>query len=102
MIEKPEVGQLIDYVKSKGKAGSRTVEILSKNYKFLTAFQTEVGYELLKDLCSRHETLLGKVSDMEVTDAEKMEYKVVKDLILKWSDRISAYYGAVKTVNDSK
>ena len=99
LFDRPEVNKYMDYVRTKGRQGDRTVEILKNNEAFLLSFNTQVGFELLKDLCSKHEELLTKISKIEATDADKMEYKVVHDMIAKWSDRINSYIKAVDTIN---
>ena len=100
-MERPDVAKLIDYARTKGRKGQQTIEILGKNYKFLNSFNTEIGYELLKDLCEMHENLLTKISKLEATDDDRRLYKVVLDLIGKWSDRINSYNEAVKKVQES-
>lgn len=99
LFDRPEVSKYMDYVRTKGHQGDRTVEILKNNEPFLLSFNTQIGYELLKDLCGKHEDLLDKISRLDVTDAEKMEFKVVSDMINRWANRINSYIRAVETIN---
>jgi hypothetical protein len=99
LFNRPEVQKYMDYVRTKGRSGDRTVEILKDNEAFLASFNTQIGFELLKDLCGKHEELLNKISRLDADVNDRVEYKVVKDLIIKWSDRINAYIKAVDTIN---
>ena len=89
----------IDYVRTKGRSGDKTVEILRENTSFIEAINTQIGFELLKELCSKHEEILMKISKLTATDIDRMEYKVVYDLILRWGAHINAYNKAVDTIN---
>jgi len=102
MIEKPQVDKLIEYVKTRGKSGERTIKILGKNFRFLSAFNTELGEQILSDVVSMH----SEVSDIIITKGETPELRakinVLGEIINKWSDKINGYYEALKRVDESK
>ena len=82
----------LDYLKTRGgAAGGRTLRILGENLKFIDALNTEIGFELLKDLVERHESLLMKIGKVEATDEEKIEYKLCQHMINRWAGRIATY-----------
>ena len=83
--------QLADYLKRKGRAGSQTLSVLGKSQPFMEAIKSEIGQQLLKDAVGLHESLLFKVADLTATPEETMEYRAVRKIILKWSDRIALY-----------
>jgi len=80
------------------KHGERTLSLLGQYQGFIAAIGTEIGKELLRDLIREHELLLTKVADLDVTDEEKMQYKVVRRMLLTWGDRITAYETKLKEV----
>ncbi len=95
----PEQEKLINYIKTRGNTGNRTLEILGKNLKFIDALNTEVGLELLKDLVSMHEETFQKVASLDATDADKIKYKLLQSLINRWAIHIAHYLEAVERVS---
>jgi len=83
--------QLADYLKRKGRAGSQTLSVLGKYQPFIEAINSEIGQQILKDAIGLHESLLFKVADLTATPDETMEYKAIRKIILKWSERIATY-----------
>jgi hypothetical protein len=81
----------LDLLKEKGKAGARTLEILGKNYEFLRVFNTEVGYEILKDACAMHSDALNKISEFTATDEDKATFKAIQKIIFRWAKRLNDY-----------
>ena len=102
MIERPEVDKLIDYVKARGKSGERTIKILGKNLKFLSAFNTEIGTEVLSDVVSMHSQAAEEIIVKGETPELRAKIIVLNELINKWSDKINAYQEALKRVVESK
>ena len=98
----PDGNKLIDYVKTRGKRGQRTIEILGRNLKFLDAFNTPVGFEILKDLCQMHEQMFDKIAALTASDEDKIRYKVLQELINRWSESIAAYYSTLEVVEKVK
>lgn len=83
--------QFANFLRKRGKYGQQTIEVLNKHMPFVEAIETEIGRELLKDAVGLHEALLMKVADLTATPEETMEYKAVRKILLKWSERIAAY-----------
>ncbi len=83
--------QVIKFLREKRKRGAQTLSVLGKYAPFMQAIQSEVGAELLRDLNTRHEELLTKISNLDATDADRAEYKAVRDLILRYCDKITRY-----------
>lgn len=81
-----------DYLKKMSSSKARNLSILGRQGAFVMALNTELGSMLLQDLIEKHSVLLAKVGDLQATDAEKMEYKVVQELIATWSQKIDDYY----------
>jgi hypothetical protein len=90
-VQTAEKDKYLDYLKTKGKAGARTLEILGKNYEFLKVFNTTIGYEVLKDVCQMHEESLNKIAELKSTDEDKITYRVLQKLINRWSKRLFDY-----------
>jgi hypothetical protein len=86
------------YLGRAGKHGERTLSLLGQYQGFISAIGTEIGKELLKDLVKEHEILLNKVADLEATDEEKMQYKVVRKMLVAWGDRITNYESKLKEI----
>ncbi len=81
-----------------GRRGQSTLAILGKYRPFIDAMESDIGCTLLADLIASHDALLDKIASIEATDEEKAEYKVTKNLIYKWSDRIATYYGTINQI----
>lgn len=73
--------------------GMKTLESLKNDLTFIDVFNTQVGYELLKDLVNAHDMLLSIISDpdKEATIVQKAEYKIVRAMIKSWASRIERY-----------
>ena len=90
----------LDYLKTRGgAAGSRTLKILGENLKFIDALNTDLGFELLKDLVERHETLMMKIGKIDATDEDKIEYKLCQHMINRWASRIKTYQETYQKVD---
>ena len=77
--------------------GNKTLESLATDLTFIDVFNTKIGKELLKDLLSQHNLLLNLIADpeVEVTVAQRSEYKVCRHLIVTWAGRIERYLKSV-------
>jgi len=95
----PERDKMIQLLKDRSKRGSDFREILMRQKEFSDAFNTPIGFELLKDLLAKGEELLKKISEDTATADEKKEYKIVKDMTLLWAKRIDAYQKNIITLN---
>ena len=77
---------------------AQSLEILGQLMPFNDACQSEVGIELLADLRQRYDSLLMKIAKIEATDKDKLEYEVVRDMLAKWTNRITLYNKKAKEV----
>jgi hypothetical protein len=91
---------LAGYLRLTGKAGSRTLHVLGKYQSFTAAIASPVGREILNDAIQRHDKLLDRVASLDATDIEKAEYKALREVILRWSEKIVAYEANLKSLND--
>ena len=89
-----------EFVRTFGKRAEKTLSTLGKDLNFITAINTPVGEELLKDLVSEYHRLLDRVASLDCSDDEKARYKVVRDLIARWSQKIAEYENRVDFVKD--
>ena len=81
-----------DYVKRhNAKSCTRIMSVLGKKQPFYQAIRTEIGRELLKDMIMKLEQLLEKAINDDITEKEKAEYRVLKELSETWAIRIHAY-----------
>lgn len=64
---------------------------LSIQYKFIEAISSPLGLEILKDLSVMTDKLLDKIIAEEATVQEKAEFRVCKDILVRWGSRIKAY-----------
>jgi len=87
----PSLDDIQKFLAKTGKRGARTLSMLGQLSGFITALQTEVGFELLKDDVARHDALFVKIYNMEADDKEKAEFRVLKDRLQVTVKRISLY-----------
>ena len=73
---------------------------LGKLLPFMEAIETTLGKELLADLVDKRGKHLDKISKVECKDEEKVEFKVVSELLAKWSNRVTQYYKLSKEVDE--
>jgi hypothetical protein len=98
--DNPDPIKVLEYIRIHGKRGMASVDILSKGLHFLDAWNTMVGFELLCDLVKRHGELLEKIVAVEdPTKEERVEYKILTDLIHKWAAKIAKYNQAMREIN---
>jgi hypothetical protein len=93
--------QLANYLKSTGRTGSRTIQVLGKYQSFMDAIGSSLGQEILADAIKRHDMLLDRIASLDATDGEKGEYKALREVILRWSEKIAVYEANLKNLNDS-
>lgn len=70
---------------------NRLLSILGKHHDFYEAYNTKVGQELLKDLMAKMDMLLGKLVDGQITEEERLEYKICREIFDAWMKRIKIY-----------
>lgn len=86
------------YLAKMRRRGERTLSLLGQYQDFISAMNTTVGRELLADLVREHEGLLDKISNLNATDEEKMQYQVVRRILLAWSGKIAAFENKIQEI----
>jgi len=94
----PTREEVDSYLAKMRKRGERTLSLLGQYNDFVTAVNTPIGRELLADLVREHEGLLDKISGLGATDEDKMQYQVVRRLLLAWSSKIAAFENKVQEI----
>lgn len=94
-----------NYTKKHGSQScARIMSVLGKKQPFYEAIRTDIGQELLKDVIQKMEILLEKaiVDDPTnpMTDADKAEYRVLKNLAETWANRIHSYRGKIQKLKE--
>lgn len=90
------------FLKKEGKHGERVLATLGKNSQFLNAISTPLGQELLKDSVARLEVLLEKIVNEQAEPKELAEYRVLRDLIYTWAERITKYVADLNKIKGGK
>jgi len=98
MIPYPTREEVDSFLGKMRKRGERTLSLLGQYNEFIVAMNTTVGRELLSDLVREHEGLLDKISGLEATEEEKMQYKVVRRMLLAWSGKIAAFENKIQEI----
>lgn len=80
------------------KRGERTLSLLGKQQEFIKAMSSDIGQQILNDLIQEHELLLDKIASIKATDEEKMQYKVVRQMLMLWSNRLAAFTDLIKEI----
>jgi hypothetical protein len=96
--DSPDPRKIMEYVRTRGVQGKKSIEILSKGLHFVDVFNTDMGFQLLCDLVMMHSQLLEKICSLEATDNDKIEYKICEELIFRWSRKIKAWEDEIKKV----
>lgn len=88
----PTLKDFQEYINKVGRAqANKVIEILGEQNQFYEAFNTPIGRELLKDAVNRVDELNRKIWKEEENDMERAEFRVLKQLIGRWSKKIDAY-----------
>jgi hypothetical protein len=91
--------QLTDYLKRTGRSGVRTLSTLGYFQPFVEAINSPIGKELLKDALAVSDSLLIKIGDLSATPEETMQYKAMRAILVRWSERISRYEQSLDKLN---
>jgi len=84
------------------KRGVKVLTVFRDNKNFCDAINTEIGFELLKDLTAQEDNLLMKIADNKASEKEKVKYEVIKELINTWSIRVKTTENLAKKINEGK
>ena len=78
-MNEPTSEQAIEFIAKYGRRASLTVNKLGGLVPFITAMNSSVGRELLKDDVDRMDVLLEKVYQETANDQEKAEFRYLRD-----------------------
>jgi len=85
---------LTNYLKMNSTIKQQSFSILKQYQPFVDAISTEIGQKLLSDLIDMHTKSLQKITSLEATESDKIEYKILTELIKRWSSYITSYENA--------
>ncbi len=88
------------YLKKMGKHGMSTLSTLGKLQPFAECIESDFGKVLLGDLISRHEELLDKVAEVKATEEDKIEFRIVKKILLDFAAKINLYNNRVEAIKE--
>jgi hypothetical protein len=86
------------YLKLMGRHGMQTLSTLGKLQPFAECMESDLGKTLLGDLIGRHEELLDKIAELESTEEDRMEFRVVKRIIMDFASKINLYNNRVEVI----
>ena len=94
--------QVNSYLLKNKKRGEVALSLLGQYQGFINAWNTEVGKEILGDLVTRYETILKAIAELTATDAQKIEFTVVKTLLTTYGDKVDKYYHLINDIKTNK
>ena len=94
--------QVNSYLLKNKKRGEVALSHLGQYQGFINAWNTEVGKEILGDLVTRYETILKAIAELTATDAQKIEFTVVKTLLTTYGDKVDKYYQLINDIKTNK
>ena len=94
--------QVNSYLLKNKKRGEVALSLLGQYQGFINAWNTEVGKEILGDLVTRYETILKAIAELTATDAQKIEFTVVKTLLTTYGDKVDKYYQLINDIKTNK
>lgn len=84
--------QVIDnFVANNGERANKILTILGKNQPFIDAITSEIGQELMKDAVIMTEDILMKIADEKASELERAEYRALRKIISRWTERINLH-----------
>ena len=89
------------FVAKEGKKAQRTLSILGKNEQLLKAINTPIGRELLNDAVVNIDRLLEKIINEDADEKDRADYRALRTLTLKWTEKIHAYQDALHKVKNT-
>ena len=88
------------FMKKHGRMSTQTLAVLNKQHDFYEAFTTPIGQELTKDLMIRMDRLGAKMVEGTVSEEERLEYKVCREMFSEWMKRIKVYLVHAKKIRE--
>ena len=92
--------ELDAFVRRHGKISLQTLSVLGKHHDFHEAVTSPIGKELTKDLMERMDRLALKIVDGTVTEDERVENKVCREIFAQWIRRIRIYLVHAKKIRE--
>ena len=86
-----DVVKVKNILESGNSRGIALLSVLNKQHKFAEVFETQIGKALLDDAVIRANELLMKIVNETSSSEERAEYRVLRNLLNVWLDKISAY-----------
>ena len=77
------------------------LNVLGKNKQFLSALDTPVGQELLKDVVSNMERIVKLILEEKESEQDRAELRAYKSFADKWSKRLVRYNKDRETFNNN-
>jgi len=76
----------------------RLLSILGKHHEFYQAFKSDLGQELMKDLMTKMDYLLGKILESKASTEETIEYGVCREIFEAWAKKLKIYINHVNKI----
>jgi hypothetical protein len=88
-----------DYVAKHGRRGQMIVDGISKILPTIQIiFDTDVGKEILKEDIEKCELLLEKLIDLDATDEDKVEFRYLRDRIIRLGKKLEMFFNYIKDI----
>ena len=91
--------QTLAKIHGKGRV-SPVMQYAIKNQDLMRVLDTEVGRELLQTGMGRMNELLNKAIEGEWTDEERIEYKVLRNIVGGWATKIVIWNNKINELKD--
>ena len=101
-MDYPTFDKIELFLSKTGQKGSDLLSVLGKQVSFIQAYDSEVGQQLLKDVIALMEHHLEAIIEEKATPEERAEFRVLRKILFKWSERINAYRANVDKINRVK
>ncbi len=88
------------YLRNASTIKNQSLALLRQFKPFMEAIETEVGKAILSDLVNMHSKALEKIASLEATENDKIEYRILTDLIQKWSSYIMTYENSKEVIQN--
>ncbi len=93
---------IIERLLKDAKRGHKILQILGKQMKFAKALDSEIGKELLKDLLVMYEVRFEKIVNETANNKDLAEFRICRELLEVWANRISNFLDNIKQLKDRR
>lgn len=87
----PSMKQVEEYLQKHGRRAANTMKLLGRHQPFIEAISSEIGMQLLQGDIDRHEELLTKLYEENITPQELAEFRYLKLRLKTVSAKITDY-----------